>query len=99
MYKKNFKKTTTTATLQSAKIVLAKTSRSSHSLAPQNYSAIIVLDSTMSVYVRPLSSSQHYSGVKEVYVSPFELASYDIVLVTYETLKTEVYHATSHESQ
>ena len=64
-------------------------------LAPRNYPATLY----MVVYVLPLSSSQHYSGVKEVYVSPFELASYDIVLVTYETLKTEVYHATSHESQ
>jgi len=42
---------------------------------------------------------QQYRGVSQVYVSPFELISYDIVLVTYETLKTEVDHANSHEGE
>ena len=42
---------------------------------------------------------QLYEGVKRAtgYVPPAELASYDIVLVTYETLRTEFYHATSQE--
>jgi E3 ubiquitin-protein ligase SHPRH len=43
--------------------------------------------------------AQLYEGVKRAtgYVSPAELASYDIVLVTYEALRTEFYHATSQE--
>lgn len=43
--------------------------------------------------------TQLYEGVKRAtgYVSPAELASYDIVLVTYEALRTEFYHATSQE--
>ena len=46
-----------------------------------------------------IAPTQLYEGVKRAtgYVSPAELASCDIVLVTYETLRTEFYHATSQE--
>ena len=45
----------------------------------------------------PPSSFQHYRGVQVAYVSPLELASYDVVLVTYETLREELNYANSHE--
>ena len=37
--------------------------------------------------------------VSHRYVSPFDLAASDIVLVTYEILKREVNHANSHEGE
>ena len=50
-------------------------------------------------YITTIAHTQLYEGVKRAtgYVSPAELASCDIVLVTYETLRTEFYHATSQE--
>ena len=43
--------------------------------------------------------TQRYRGVSQTYVSPFDLASSDIVLVTYETLRKEINHANSHEGE
>ena len=53
----------------------------------------------MCVYTHTLAHTQLYKGIKRCtgYVSPAQLASYDIVLVTYETLRDEFYHATSQE--
>ena len=48
------------------------------------------------LFARP---TQRYKGVSQLYVSPFDLASFDIVLVTYETLRREINHANSHEGE
>ena len=47
----------------------------------------------MYTYVR----TQHYEGVKNGFVSPYELAECDVVLVSYETLSLELNYAKSHE--
>ena len=39
----------------------------------------------------------HYPGVVKSYMSPRELASYDVVLASYESLRSELYHVTSQE--
>lgn len=38
-----------------------------------------------------------YPGVAKKYVSPQSLASYDIVLASYEILRSELYHVTSQD--
>ena len=40
---------------------------------------------------------QHYEGVKYGFVSPYDLADSDVVLVSYETLSLELNYAKSHE--
>lgn len=40
---------------------------------------------------------QHYKGVKYGFVSPYDLANCDVVLVSYETLSLELNYAKSHE--
>ena len=42
---------------------------------------------------------QHYKGVKYGFVSPYDLANCDVVLVSYETLSLELNYAKSHEGQ
>ena len=43
--------------------------------------------------------TQHYEGVKNGFVSPYELANCDVVLVSYETLSLELNYAKSHEGR
>ena len=42
---------------------------------------------------------QHYEGVKQLYVSPYDMAACDVVLVSYETLSLELNYAISHEGK
>ena len=39
----------------------------------------------------------HYTGVVNGYVSPLNLASHDVVLASYESLTSELYHVTSQD--